>query len=401
MRDERAAGSVIVADTRSAGRRVARRRRRGGEQLAGGDVEHRAGHELAVDERGDRHRVLREAVEEVRRAVERVGDEHESVRVGSASATAFLGDQRRVGMTARRSTSAIVASARAVDLAHEVGVPFVSHTSDARRSAPCGRRRAARGGGHARGEQRTRVGRPCDVRSGVVLACDASDALITFADVTDLQRHPALGRAAHRQLPRRGQELGRRCSTGRVDLLHRRLPRDHGAVRARRAPRRAGARWRLAARGGDRSGDVARCSSSRRAGTYRAGVDLQHASRRSASSSGRRNSRTSRSGRRASRAGLLNYPVLQAADILLYRADSVPVGEDQVQHLELSRVIARRWNAEFAPDEDFFPEPQAAAHADAAHHGARRPGEDVEVAGQHHRPARVARGRSGRSCGRR
>ncbi len=58
-------------------------------------------------------------------------------------------------------------------------------------------------------------------------------------------------------------------------------------------------------------------------------------------------------------AGLLNYPILQAADILLYRADTVPVGEDQVQHLELSRVIARRWNATFSPDADFFPEPQA------------------------------------------
>src|SRR5881392_3661247 len=57
-------------------------------------------------------------------------------------------------------------------------------------------------------------------------------------------------------------------------------------------------------------------------------------------------------------AGLLNYPVLQAADILLYLADRVPVGEDQVQHLELSRVIARRWNAQFSPDADYFPEPQ-------------------------------------------
>src|SRR5688500_1096535 len=57
-------------------------------------------------------------------------------------------------------------------------------------------------------------------------------------------------------------------------------------------------------------------------------------------------------------AGLLNYPILQAADILLYRADLVPVGEDQLQHLELSRVIARRWNAEFARDADYFPEPQ-------------------------------------------
>jgi tryptophanyl-tRNA synthetase len=57
-------------------------------------------------------------------------------------------------------------------------------------------------------------------------------------------------------------------------------------------------------------------------------------------------------------AGLLNYPVLQAADILLYRADRVPVGEDQVQHLELSRVVARRWNNAFSPDADYFPEPQ-------------------------------------------
>jgi len=59
-------------------------------------------------------------------------------------------------------------------------------------------------------------------------------------------------------------------------------------------------------------------------------------------------------------AGLLNYPVLQAADILLYRANLVPVGEDQLQHLELSRVVARRWNAQFAEGEDFFPEPQPA-----------------------------------------
>lgn len=57
--------------------------------------------------------------------------------------------------------------------------------------------------------------------------------------------------------------------------------------------------------------------------------------------------------------GVLTYPVLQAADVLLYRADTVPVGEDQVQHLELMREIARRWNARFAPeDRPYFPEPQ-------------------------------------------
>jgi tryptophanyl-tRNA synthetase len=58
-------------------------------------------------------------------------------------------------------------------------------------------------------------------------------------------------------------------------------------------------------------------------------------------------------------AGLLNYPILMAADILLYRADFVPVGEDQVQHLELAREITRKWNAQFADGAPFFPEAQA------------------------------------------
>jgi tryptophanyl-tRNA synthetase len=56
--------------------------------------------------------------------------------------------------------------------------------------------------------------------------------------------------------------------------------------------------------------------------------------------------------------GLLTYPVLQAADILLYHADLVPVGEDQVQHLELSRVVARRWNAQYGRGEEYFAEPK-------------------------------------------
>jgi len=54
--------------------------------------------------------------------------------------------------------------------------------------------------------------------------------------------------------------------------------------------------------------------------------------------------------------GLLNYPVLQAADILIYRADAVPVGEDQRQHLELTRNIARKWNARYG---QYFPVPDA------------------------------------------
>ena len=54
--------------------------------------------------------------------------------------------------------------------------------------------------------------------------------------------------------------------------------------------------------------------------------------------------------------GLMDYPVLQAADILVYKAGFVPVGEDQVQHVELSREIARKFNARFG---QVFPEPKA------------------------------------------
>jgi len=53
--------------------------------------------------------------------------------------------------------------------------------------------------------------------------------------------------------------------------------------------------------------------------------------------------------------GLLAYPVLMAADILLYKADTVPVGEDQQQHVELSRVLAKKFNNKFGKT---FPEPK-------------------------------------------
>lgn len=54
--------------------------------------------------------------------------------------------------------------------------------------------------------------------------------------------------------------------------------------------------------------------------------------------------------------GLYTYPVLQAADILLYKSTHVPVGEDQVQHLELAQDLARIFNHTYG---DFFPEPRA------------------------------------------
>ncbi|MCL6478935.1 MAG: tryptophan--tRNA ligase [Peptococcaceae bacterium] len=54
--------------------------------------------------------------------------------------------------------------------------------------------------------------------------------------------------------------------------------------------------------------------------------------------------------------GFLGYPLLQAADILIYRANAVPVGEDQVPHVEMCREVARRFNHLYSP---VFPEPQA------------------------------------------
>jgi tryptophanyl-tRNA synthetase len=58
--------------------------------------------------------------------------------------------------------------------------------------------------------------------------------------------------------------------------------------------------------------------------------------------------------------GHLGYSVLQAADILMYRPSHVPVGEDQVPHIELTRELARRFNHVYCPDDDpVFPEPDA------------------------------------------
>jgi tryptophanyl-tRNA synthetase len=55
--------------------------------------------------------------------------------------------------------------------------------------------------------------------------------------------------------------------------------------------------------------------------------------------------------------GLFYYPVLQAADILIYRADYVPIGKDQQQHLELSRTVAERFNFQFEKEYFVCPEP--------------------------------------------
>ncbi len=61
-------------------------------------------------------------------------------------------------------------------------------------------------------------------------------------------------------------------------------------------------------------------------------------------------------------AGLLTYPVLMAADILLHKATKVPVGKDQEQHLEMARTFGNRFNRMYATD--YFPEPYAFSYSD-------------------------------------
>lgn len=62
-----------------------------------------------------------------------------------------------------------------------------------------------------------------------------------------------------------------------------------------------------------------------------------------------------KSAKHSEKVGLFDYPVLQAADILIYKAEAVPVGEDQVQHVELARTLAQRFNSKFG---QVFPEPK-------------------------------------------
>ncbi len=94
--------------------------------------------------------------------------------------------------------------------------------------------------------------------------------------------------------------------------------------------------------------------------------------------------------------GFLGYPLLQTADVVIYDAHFVPVGEDQVPHLELSREVVRRFQQLLRRGAR---RAAAAAHADAAAARARQP-EDEQELRQHDRPRRLGRGRRRRRSGR-
>ena len=66
-----------------------------------------------------------------------------------------------------------------------------------------------------------------------------------------------------------------------------------------------------------------------------------------------------KSGMKSVNAGMLTYPVHQAVDILFCKGNVVPVGKDQLPHLEVARLIAKRFNKKFCPENPIFPEPHA------------------------------------------
>ena len=92
-------------------------------------------------------------------------------------------------------------------------------------------------------------------------------------------------------------------------------------------------------------------------------------------------------GRRSVSGLMLTYPVHQAADILFCKADLVPVGRDQLPHLELTRTIARRFNDRYG---QVFPVPRGAAGRRRRAARTGRP-QDVEEPGQRDRADRSAR----------
>ena len=99
-------------------------------------------------------------------------------------------------------------------------------------------------------------------------------------------------------------------------------------------------------------------------------------------------------GQEAVRVGLFTYPCLMAADILLYDATAVPVGDDQRQHLELTREVAVRFNHRYG---ETFTVPEAAIPGTGARvmdlqHPERKMSKTIGLAPRHHRPPRLRRG---------
>src|SRR6476661_6159713 len=151
--------------------------------------------------------------------------------------------------------------------------------------------------------------------------------------------------------------MGRPPGRVRRLLLRRRPARDHDPAGPRNASPPHTRDGRAVPRDGDRPvpGDHIRPESCARPHRTHLGAGVFHRFRQ-ASRMTQFKDKSQKEGSDATTVGLFTYPVLMAADVLLYDTDLVPVGEDQRQHLELARDVAQRFNARF-PDTFVVPEP--------------------------------------------
>ena len=269
-------------------------------------------------------------------------------------------------------------------------------------SAPCAHDLgAARRRGDARREQRARIARPSAAR------CAVRSRFLATRQTRSLRSRAWHASSAGSSPPGElhiGNYLG--AVKNWVALQHTAesffcIVDYHAiiaAVRAGRSFAPAGARWRS---GCSRPGlDPAVSHAVRavgRAGTYRAGVDLQHrhaAGRARAADAVQ--GQVAAAGERERGPAQLSDPAGGGHPAVSRRPRAGGRGPGAAP-----RAVARdRAAVERAvrARRGLLPRAAAAAHADAAHHGTRRPGEDVEVDGQHHRPARVARGDLGEAA---
>ena len=186
---------------------------------------------------------------------------------------------------------------------------------------------------------------PAGVRGPQPLDC-------AHARATRVLRHPADRRLLPpRQLPRRDPPVGGAAGHPRRHLLRRRPARDHDAAGPGAAPAAGpGSPPRSCSAAGL---DPDRCivfvqshvaEHAELAWVLSCLTGFGEASRMT-----QFKDKAAKGGAAQASVGLFSYPILQAADILLYQTDQVPVGEDQRQHLELSRDLAIRFNHRFGP----------------------------------------------------
>ena len=161
-------------------------------------------------------------------------------------------------------------------------------------------------------------------------------------DLTWIEMITRLRSTVRRLPPVRGD-----AGAGRGVLLHRRPALDHDRLRAGGSAGVHARGRRDALRHGPRPGPLDRLRAEPRHRARRGRLAAERASRASASCGRMTQFKEKSEGQDFVSAGLFTYPVLMAGDILLYQTEIVPIGDDQRQHLELTRDVAERFNQRF------------------------------------------------------